>query len=505
MPKNQSEFIGEAPDNFYINEMKREVGLALQGDIASEVGGAKEFFDTKALAAMIVHADTVAPSEYPKLINSNPSLSNGLWNYFAAAHSEAATRRGYGDDDIRGLTVSLASAGIRLARVVDGIKRTCLGFDASTAFTNSLTSLVFMSAAVGLATNNANLINTSAADFTSRLADDAFKRTAMTKRNESWSWAKVFTVVESLSNVFTAYNILKQLPDIGETGAHVLQLENKALGDASEALRVYTPKPAVGEIEGTDVQTLFVDQDVSDHMIISGKKYTVIKLFPGIDLTSSNVSLSYAVAHKHEGGLSKRIKVEDLEQMPPHTDMVLYDQKKITILGTPLADFAKSVGMSGQAELLTSMLLIQNFDLTVPVYVVDVANQDAESSETTPDTLPIVDKMRRLVLARTRVLKVLGDEVGDAIRREDDNEKAEHNEGAKKDIVGYLRRLPTGYRASQEARQLCREQLDRDIPDGFTYVKKHQRGSLESNSKGHRMVQANTATGRVAVSTSVRH
>jgi hypothetical protein len=487
----------EIPDKFFLNEMKREVVGTINGDLSYEHLVFSEFVDLESLQELIRKADNIDPSESLGLINKNPKILNGLWNYYAQSYAEVIEKSNIGED-IRVGSVALCSAAIKLARVVDFTKQVVIGKDASTDFVNLLASSVVMHGAKGLVARNSNLITEKSSEFITKLADDAFKKISYESGILSWSWAKVHSSAEAIKTAFTLHDILGKLPEMGKADTEMLRRQNDEMVEASVILRTYTPKPAVGDLGGTDLATLFLDKEVSQHLTIgeNGSNETHIKIFKGTALSSSNVKLDYARAYKH-GGLGKRVAVEGAESEIPHADIVFHNGD-ITVLGEWFNKFASSIGMPGQGELLRAMLLAQNFDLTVPSYIVDLVNEEAGGEGIDSNTNPTAEKMRRLIVARIRALKDLGDGISEELSRELKENEEEHKDIAKHGVVGHLRRLPQGYKASLAARVLCKEQLGVEVPEGHTYVQIHERGNIEVLDKGHKINIARHA-GRVSV------
>ena len=153
------------------------------------------------------------------------------------------------------------------------------------------------------------------------------------------------------------------------------------MGDACKDLMTYTPKPAIGLLEGTSTDVLFVDHKVIPSTNTSSSpasELVRVKLFPRGALTTSNVELINKQAYNNNGGHVKIVKVVDADDNVPHAEVTIWNSRELTILGHRLINFAKSIGTEGQAVILTSAILSQYFDLTVPSYIVDLANEETE-------------------------------------------------------------------------------------------------------------------------------
>ena len=488
------------PDAFYHNEMKREVRGVQSDDLDELMYELGDHIDLgqlhETLARSIDHEDPVG------LLNSSGELTDGIWKFYNAKYNEICDRRGYVDGEIRGQMVAVASASAALAAAIDRAKVVRFGAGTYIPFANTLVSQNSMHAARSLI-QRADTEELPEAGFAQKMADAAFIKTKQTRGRESWTWAKVFTTAESLSGAVTMREILEAVPEVSDADAEMLRRQNEELVEASISLKTYTPKPAVGELDAAGIETLFVNRDVSEHLIVTapGVVDTHIRLFKDVGLSHSNVSLEYATPYGEGGGKVKRVAVEGTGNGAPHTDIVLYNGRDLTMLGGYVEDFAAKCGNANQAELFKSMLLMQNFDLTVPVYVVDLANEEAGTLEEDTDRHPIADKLRRLAIARTRVMNILGDEIHEEIKAEEAEDDETFKELIKHGVAGHFRRIPDGYKPSAQAHELCKEEMGVPIPPGHTYVKIHERGNVELPSRGHKLVKIPAAAaglGRVA-------
>lgn len=505
--KEAGESIPSIPDRYFHNEMKREVTAIVNSDPVPEMVDAFQHINILELQDLISAGDQAPSSQWSELVSEADSVRNATWEYLTDCYNETVNRRGYSADDMRGLMVALSSACVRVARAVDAAKVRLLGHDASTGFTNAFTSYIFNNSANSLITNGKHLIEPSTSKFAAKMAVVSFEKTGYTRNHESWSWTKIHTLAEALECGLVMNEILSKLPEVSDADAEMLQRHNLSFSQAANSLNTFTPKPAIGKIEGTDIQTLFVDRDVSQAMLLSSipaSDFTVVALFHGdTSLTSSNSDLEYSIAYKNSGGIAKRIHSEDMSPSKPRAQLLIRKNHELRFNSDYLADFAEGLGMKNQAALLTSLLLRQNFDLIAPSYIVDLSNEEAETIQKTHDAHPEADKLRRLLLARTRVLNILGKDIDKQISNEISESEKVHKDIQKHGVVGHLRRLPNGYSPSAQAKKLCREQLGVNIPEGHTYVQKHTRGNIEVDGKGHEIV-THKAAGRVAMQDSVQ-
>jgi len=505
MDGSNEQFTG-IPDKYYTNEMRREVTALAQGDFDAELATAHEFIDIGAAAKMIAAGTAAGPETYTQVIRDNQGVRDGLWKLLEHGINQAREERGYDRHDPRGTVVALCSAGVRVARVLDIVKMSTVGAETSAHFTNAFTTTLITEAARGLVATNSDNFGNDVSDFTRSLTGQAFSKVSYAPNLESWAWAKVHVAAEAITECLVLRDILSRLPEVSPPDAEMLKRQNEAMGQSAQALQTYGPKPAVGRLEGTDIRSLFIDREVVNGTLLgrnSAADMTAVQLYPGVDITSSNARYEFATSYQNRGGHSKRLVVEDLDHnQAHHTDVIIYKSARITFLGAYLEDFADSLGLGAQATLLTSMLLAQNFDLTVPAYIVDLADEEATRIESEPGQPQLVDKLRRLLLARTRALNVLGPDINQALQDEDGQQMGQHRDMAKHDVIDHLRRLPPGYSASPKARALCLEEFGQEIPEGHTYVRRHNRGSIDVPHKGHRMVKNPRAAniGRVTLS-----
>ncbi|MCA9332848.1 hypothetical protein KDA00_03160 [Candidatus Saccharibacteria bacterium] len=150
----------------------------------------------------------------------------------------------------------------------------------------------------------------------------------------------------------------------------------------------------------------------------------------------------------------------------------------------PLRPFFKRLGMLGEYEQLRSELLSIYFDLVTPVYVQGIIKQELSDIRSSN---PNFDGLRTLVLARTRIIKILKDDIEEILEKEHDVPRGYSGGIVRHDVIQHIRALPEGYRASPAARKACLDDLGIVLADeGETYVRPHKRGNLENRGKGHK-------------------
>jgi hypothetical protein len=497
------EAFSDIPDRFYFNEMKREVTEASQLSREAELLVAANFIDLNNLGNIIERVTDSGTNAFARVLNSETQMVSELWGYTNHLFDETGERRGYEYNDFREISVGLCSAGVRLAGIIDLVKVQRIGIEAQTQFTNAVTSSIMMHAIMNIAANEQLSENEpQKALFARNLADEAYKKTGMEGGKKSWAWAKVHMVAESLQHTMTVREILAAFPEISTADTVMLRRQNDALADASQSLLTYTPKPAIGNLDGTDINTVIIDREVAGHNFSPAKssaKFTHLRMFPHGSLTTSNAQMDYKRGHDGRGGIAKRIIIEGSGTSVAHCDLVIEENRSLLVMSRHLTEFAGAINASGQAEILRAMVLSQNFDLVVPSYIVDLSNEEATGIAVNHDSDPQADRLRRLVLARTRALNVLGTDIIQEIEDENQQDDVNHRNIIRHGVVGHIRRLPDGYSANQRARDLCKEQLGIEIPEGHTYVQIHQRGNVEASSRGHKMVKNHKAAGRLSI------
>lgn len=500
----------EIPDNFYINEAKREIKDVLSIDVQHDLSVAREFIDIDLLSSVIKEAANIEPSEITHFASKNQELYSQIWGYVSNCFEEVQTRRNFPDSsDFRALIVSSASALMRVGRIMDLIKVQEIGIESSTHFTNAYSARLAATLSVELAKGNCEKIHASDASFAGYLAQHSFSKIGMEKNWNSWLWTKTFTAAEGMSNILNLHNVLSDLPKVSDADASMLRRHNVELADSSKLLRTYTVKPAFVEVEDSDTSILFVDKDVSDYIVIADEKeqkhpVTAVKLFHNVDLSSSNTAIAKKKAHGDLGGQGVRISIDGVDDRIPSSDVIIQPDGRVSILSIHLDDFANGIGMSGRGALLESMILMQKFDLTVPSYIVDLVTEEAEHINEKTNN-PITDKLRRLLIARTRALQTLGEDIADEIKNEQNESAETHRDIIKHGVVGHLRRIPNGYQPSPNARRLCVEQLGVDLPDGHTYIQIHTRGNIEAPSSGHKIKNNQRNLGRLGINNLINN
>ncbi len=165
----------------------------------------------------------------------------------------------------------------------------------------------------------------------------------------------------------------------------------------------------------------------------------------------------------------------------------------------PLDMYFAQSGRRAMFPIFRLIHLLRLYDLVVPVEamrqaalpgwpgrpVSEAGRQPRQARREPPERF-----FRTLVVPRLRLLgdtgaldRAMAHEVDDARRL---TERLTTKLMDRHDIVGFLRPLPLGRRATDRARTLAlQERGIAAIPEGYTYVKNHSRGSQENGAVGH--------------------
>lgn len=162
----------------------------------------------------------------------------------------------------------------------------------------------------------------------------------------------------------------------------------------------------------------------------------------------------------------------------------------------PLQGVFAEAGVGELYELFHLLQLLRVYDLVVPVELAESRRVpawpvrrrrqsiDPESTEPT---------WRQLVVPRIRMLRDL-EGLASGIEREIAEDLAftrQYGGGIResREIQGFLRRIRAGRQATDRARQFAWEERGWEIPEGYTYVKKHDWGTGPNRTAGHEAVR----------------
>jgi hypothetical protein len=288
----------------------------------------------------------------------------------------------------------------------------------------------------------------------------------------------------------------------------LLRLENDGLFEHTRFLQRYQLKPAlvkasgVGNIRDWMVidwnrtrEELAEQGVVSDSRLLDATPGTLARFFG----TRHEFVADKPVFERHGTSEYSTIRVNFADSIkgkgegadtPDIGFQLSNDGHLLGLRGISLKTYAEQIGKSDQYELLRGEILAIYSDLVLPAYLVH------EATELENEVLPAgigksraVDIIRKLVLARTRLVQNDPERVKREMKKESRKKPDEHS------VIGFIRDLPKGYRASYEAREACRKYLGRDLaPEGETYVIEHKRGGSRDGAgeyTGHRAIRRN--------------
>lgn len=290
-----------------------------------------------------------------------------------------------------------------------------------------------------------------------------------------------------------------------------LRNQNNTLWTELRALQKYGIKPAIApaisdsniknwlvqDIEsayGLSKHSDFVNQQVKDTFaVFRGSNVAFNSSTPEINsIRKVNNSV------KLEAVRTEELFGENQTNFELNTVHLLKDGQLGLDAGLSLRKVAEELDALDAYEQLRSEILTIAYDLLTPVYIHDLTDDTSTtlSEMNNPNSArpEFVNKLRSLVLSRTRVLKELGEDIEFEMKKEiatDQENTTNRSNIAEHEVVNFIRKLPTGYKASQEARKQCMEDLGIELAEtGETYVRKHTRGGRisEEKPKGHKAV-----------------
>jgi hypothetical protein len=338
----------------------------------------------------------------------------------------------------------------------------------------------------------------------------------------SWMAFKGMKVAQA---VHEAYDLQQELVsrieqrDEAEADVTLEELRdtNDKLWQELRATQTYGVKPAIApslslgnakewlfnnsrdEFKSSDPRTIAATLNSPMATVIGASTHFTKSVISSAVVTYSNANARGQMTH-----LSQVFEDGDAYAAKHFSFMLNRDGQITTTEGIQLTELAEGYGFELEYEELRSEIMGMFFDLVTPVYVQEVVSQEVKLNpspigETSPN-----GKLRTLSLARIRTLQVLKDDISNVIRKEREEERNKTNLRSlvKHPVVGHIRNLPATFRASDDARELCRKDLGIELSDyGETYVREHERGKvLEKDRKGHR---ASFEAGRTVVKAEV--
>ena len=127
--------------------------------------------------------------------------------------------------------------------------------------------------------------------------------------------------------------------------------------------------------------------------------------------------------------------------------------------------------------------------MVIPAYMINESDEIAQAEQAaTNEGKARTRNFMRLVLSRKRLINANPD-IDKLIEQEEkDKTKYMRRHG----VIGFIRNLPSGQRASQQQRDLCMRDQGKELAEtGETYVRGHNRGGEKDNEdieaiEGHR-------------------
>ena len=145
---------------------------------------------------------------------------------------------------------------------------------------------------------------------------------------------------------------------------------------------------------------------------------------------------------------------------------------------TPLAWFSQRLGLNRQYQILRARALSLYADMVLPAYLIN----DSDEIETAEQAVRNAHRaktisFKHLVMARQRLI----DSHPNLPALITKAEKASSRMVCRWEVVGFIRHLPKGQRASQQQRNLCWQDQGLELAaSGETYVRAHSRGGGRS-------------------------
>ena len=389
-------------------------------------------------------------------------------------------------------------------RALDAVKVKTIGYKTPTTSINNLMSMLFAEISW-----RAEGIDKADTEDLLRLAAAAAK---LENPGIHWYVPKILPLVQGFTSKQKALETLSAIkPEEEKTIAEELAAANDELMASIVALQKYGLKPCVAPAlpHGKTKEWLVIDaREENDRVAGYNPASRHLAHFYGSlkPIKSTEVQrVSYKSAFDEHNVIKLDARIHPgLDYNARTCDIALgSDGHLYYTAGVKWFDHINPSMRVGYEQLRAEVLSIY-FDSVVPVYVTEKVKEiDGSATKGILGRVALSLKkkpdLRRLVLARTRVIK---EEIRNVIEElenpESDlvGENREKGKMTKHEVEWFIRRLPSNFRASPEARDLCLKETGIVLAEyGETYVRKHTRGSLESTTKGHKV---SFATGKIA-------
>ncbi len=317
----------------------------------------------------------------------------------------------------------------------------------------------------------------------------------------SWMAVKANIFLSRLStNVRLIAALQKESKDAPELEPHKLKASNDSLFAATEAFQSYGLKSVIAPALGRNgihewlvLPDIINDQGITDYSNSARQFSThpIGSFFGGLKFIDSKPQMVVKASSSSNASF-RYVNPENLwgENRPLFAVELGKNGELISSGGMELDIIAKRMDCDLGLESLRSQILAIYSDLVVPVYITELYEQELRlpSADYSDAEVPTpYEGLRRIVLARQKVLTVLKDDIlRDLAAQIDEVPNRQARQMAEHDVIWHIRKLPRGYRASQQARGEA-AQYGVELADyGETFVQEHKRGNLPNLDKGHK-------------------
>lgn len=394
--------------------------------------------------------------------------------------------------------------GLQIARVIDKVKRDTVGRDSPTDVSNYLIGRVLNHLGWALPVVDHEII-----DGLDRLQAN-FTNAGAANETIDWHTPKIEMFTGALfvhkTNVELIDGLAARQQERPQGDVAELRTANDSLFQASGVLQKYGVKPCVAPSlldKGIVRDWLIMDKQsigTPDRTVATKfvKQHGLAVFIGSNKRISSSHTETIDIMNRHDG----YVRLTGLHAPGLQPDATRdrfwlgYDGELYSYWGDRIVDFLDHPEQLVAYEILRSQIIALYYDLTVPVYVTEVVDQELRQAPTEPGrSRGVLNKMRRLVLARERVLRELQDEIIEGLDRGDDTlatippRERSRGQVAEHPVVHFIRPLPKGFHPSIKQRELCREVMNgKELGDNETFVRDHKRGSKRVETAGHRAV-----------------
>lgn len=395
--------------------------------------------------------------------------------------------------------------GLIYARALDEIKINTIGRNAPTTGVNTLMTLMTSEAMW------------RAKKITEADIEDAVRLISAWAQHENphfhWYIPKLFQMTQAAGIKLETEGLLPKIKGLeSDVSAEELAVDNDRLFNNLVQLRKYGLKSCVAPAlrQGKTREWLVSDVIPEAYESSFAAYHPARKSLAAFDGSRGKIDTTEVIPYEYiseTSGGQVRVSTQHVSGIKPNEDtfhvLIGPDGHLYYRAGVRWIDYIDP-NLYQKYEQLRAEILSILFDAVVPVYITEQVKKDAgQTPKGILGKLALGNRrppnLKRLVLARTRILEEKMDEIVAALENSDTDEVESDEQKriiAKHNVEWHIRRLPAEFRASPEARQRCLQETGIVLAEhGETYVRKHTRGSIEKESKGHRAV---FAAGQVA-------